>query len=361
MAIKRHDKLYLRQALKLAQKGLGLTNPNPMVGAILVKNDKIIGQGYHHKVGASHAEVNALKNAKGNVAGATLYVNLEPCCHFGRTGPCTEAIIKAGIKRVVCADRDPHTKVNGKGIQALRRAGIQVDCGALQKEARKLNEAFYTFHTKKRPFVVAKFACSLDGRIATKTSDSKWITNNAARNYARGLRGMYQGVAIGGHTIIADNPHLGARHKNAQDPLRVVLDSQLSLPLTSKVLRDHNVLIATSSFANPKKLKALRQAGFSLVQFKGKTIPVRGLLKELYKREIVSILVEGGGAVLGSFFDAHVVDKVFIFYAPIIIGGSQAVSAIRGDGVATVKAAPRLKNIFSKKFGDNWLVSGSIN
>src|SRR3989344_2010898 len=227
---------FLKETLKLAKKGLGKVNPNPMVGAVIVKNNKIIGKGYHKKFGYPHAEIEALKNCQQNPKGATLYVNLEPCSHFGKTPPCADAIIKAGIKKVVCCTQDPNPK-------ALGKTGIEISFGLLEQEARQLNEAFFTFHEKKRPFIAIKFAASLDGKIATQRGDSKWITNEKARKYSRALRKQYQAVLVGINTVLKDNPHLG-------DSLRIILGSKI--PKNSQVLRNKNILII-----NPKNIHDL--------------------------------------------------------------------------------------------------------
>ncbi len=355
------DTLFLKQTLALAQKGLGWTNPNPLVGAILVKDGKIIGQGYHHRVGQAHAEVEALRSTKqaghSNV-GATLYLNLEPCSFQGRQPPCTPALIAAGIKRVVICTLDPNPRVNGRGVRQLRQAGMRVDLGLLEKEAKILNEAFFTFHKTKRPFVAIKYASSLDGKIATRTHDSKWITNDSARAYARSLRATYQAILVGIETVLQDNPHLGSRQTGNPDPLRIILDDRLRIPLRSLVLRDKNVLIITSQRASAHKKKALLKKGITVIQQSGSRISLPQLMKELYNREIVSVLVEGGGSVLGSFIDQCLADKAYIFQAPLIIGGEDAISAVRGQGSNTVASACHLKNISRLEFGDNLLTTG---
>ena len=349
------DVRYLEMALRLARKGLGQTFPNPMVGAVVVKRGRIVGRGYHRKAGSAHAEVEALAAAGVHAKGATLYVNLEPCGHWGRTPPCADAIIQAKIKRVVCCMRDPHKVAHG-GVEKLKRAGVAVSVGGLAQEARDLNEAFFTFHEMLRPFVAIKFAASLDGKIATRTGDSKWITNGRARAYARALRGHYQAILVGINTVLHDDPHLGVRTKNRPDPLRIILDSTLRIPLKSRVLRDENVLIFTTKRASGKKKRMLIERGVEVVEM-GSRIDVKALIRELYKREIISVLVEGGGEVSGSFVDARCVDKVYTFHAPVLIGG-EAKSAIGGRGTKKVNHALRLTRITRKTFGDNTLVVG---
>lgn len=333
------DQFFLKETLKLAKKGIGWTNPNPMVGAILVKNGSIVGKGYHKRVGSAHAEIEAIKSSKDSLKGATLYINLEPCSHFGRTPPCVDEIIKAKITRVVCSTLDPNPKVSGRGIAKLKKAGIDVSVGILEYRARILNETFFTFHEKNRPFIALKFASSLDGKIATKTGDSKWITNEKARIYARNLRGQYQAILVGINTVIKDNPHLGTRIKNKKNPPRIILDSHLKIPLESYVLRDSNVLIITTSTANKQKLKQLNKRGIEVLVLSGDKISIPKLLQKLKAIEIISVMVEGGGKTIGSFVDSGFVDKVYAFVSPIIIGGKQAISAVEGRGVEKINQA----------------------
>lgn len=332
------DNKFLKLTLKLAKRGLGWTNPNPMVGSIIVNGGKIIGKGYHKKAGFPHAEIEAITFARRHhkrLKGATMYVNLEPCSHFGKTPPCVDAIIQAGIKRVVVSTLDPNPKVQGMSLAKLKKAGIAASVGILEDEARRLNESFFIFHEKKRPFVAIKFAASLDGKIATTSGDSKWITNEKARKFARKLRSQYQGVLVGINTVLQDDPHLGVRTKGKKDPLRVIMGSKLHLSVNSQVFRDQNFTMVNTESV-PKLLSLLREKG------------------------IISLLVEGGGKTLGSFFDAKVVDKVYAFHAPIIIGGGKTISAVEGAGVSFIKDAMSLKDISHKKFGDNLLTTGYV-
>lgn len=356
--MKNSDELFMRQALDLAIKGMSWTFPNPMVGAVLVKNGKIIGSGYHTKVGMPHAEIEAFNDAIDDPREATLYVSLEPCSVFGRMPPCVDEIIKRGVTKVVCAVKDPNPKVNGAGIKKLEEAGITVVSDILSEEARKVNEAFFTFHEKKRPFVAIKFASSLDGKLATKTGDSKWITNEKERKYARSLRAEHQAILVGINTVLHDNPNLGAREKGKKDPLRIILDSTLKIPLDSDVLRDDSVLIITTTNADAKHLQQLQDKGIAVLQLPNEKIHIPDLVKELYKREIISVFVEGGAEALGSFADAKIVDRVYACFAPLIIGGRDAISSVKGDGVAKVMDALRLKDVTVKMFDDNLVVSG---
>ncbi len=352
------DEFFIRMCLRLARRGTGQTNPNPMVGAVLVRDGKIIGSGFHRRFGSPHAEVEAIRSAHGSVDDATLYVNLEPCCHTGKTPPCTDAIISAGITRVICAMQDPNPQVSGNGFACLRNAGIDVQTGILETDARHVNEAFITYHEKKRPFVAIKFAASLDGKIATKTGDSKWITDEKARAFARSLRGGYQAVLVGINTILADNPHLGTRIRGKRDPLRIILDSRLRIPLGANMLRDTNVLLITSKNADKEKMAQLTAMGIPLLQLNETVMQVPTILSELYNRGVISILVEGGGGVLGSFTDAILIDKVYAFHSPVLIGGRSAVSAIEGEGSESIATAIRLTRIQRKIFTDSMLTIG---
>lgn len=332
--------------------------PNPMVGAVIVKNDKIVAEGFHKKVGLPHAEIEAFNRIKKNITvGATLYVNLEPCSHFGKTPPCTDAIIESGIKRVVLCTLDPNPKVSGKGISALKKAGIEVELGLLEKEAKKLNEVFFTFHQKKRPFIALKFASSLDGKIATYTFDSKGITEKKAVEYSYSLRSKYQAILVGVNTVLFDNPNLGSHSKIRRDPLRVILDSKLQIPLESQILRDKNVLIATTEAADPIKKEHFKKLGIEVLIFKGNRIPLDKLLKALTEKEVISVLVEGGGEVLGSFIDENLFDKLYAFYSLIIIGGKNAITTVGGKGVDLISQAKKFQVESFKKIGDDFLIT----
>ncbi len=357
------DIKFLKEALRLAKKGTGWVNPNPMVGAVVVKNGKIISKGYHKKFGGPHAEIEAFNASKSDIKGATLYVSLEPCCHLGKkTPPCTEAIIKAGIKKVVCATLDPNSQVSGQGLKKLQAFGIEtVVIDELKESARELNAPFFTFFEKHRPYIVLKFAASLDGKIATAKGESKWITNEKARAYARDLRGQYQAVLVGVGTVLADDPHLGTRTKNKKDPTRIILDPKLSLPMNSQILRDKNILILTTILCDKKKKKYLQEKDFQVIVFSSKIITIKQMLSELTKRNITSVLVEGGSQTLGYFVENKIADKIYVFYAPIIIGSQNALGAIGGLGAQNLKDALRLLNITIKKIADNFLVTGTTN
>lgn len=353
------DELYINTALALAKKGLSFTNPNPLVGAVIVRNGKVLSSGYHHQAGLPHAEIEALNSLKEDSKGAAFYVNLEPCCYFGKTPPCTDAIIKSGISKVVCSTLDPNPKVSGKGVEKLRKSGIKVIVGVLEEEAKLINETFFTYHIKKRPFIALKFAQSLDGKLATFSGDSKWITNQRSRDLARSLRASFQGILVGINTILNDDPHLGVRKKGFKDPIRIILDSDLKISLNARVLRDNNVIIATTKKADQKKLKILQEKNIQVLIFDGENILLDKLIKKLYDLKIISVLVEGGGEILGSFIDEKVFDKVFIFTAPILIGGKKA-KTIGGQGVFQVRDALKLNMITYKKIKEDLLITGYL-
>lgn len=354
------DSYFIKKTLLLAKKGVGWVNPNPMVGAVIVKNGEIISQGYHKRAGLAHAEIEAINSAREKLKNATLYVNLEPCSHHGKTPPCTEAIIKSGINRVVFSVTDPNPAVLGGGVIALKKAGIKVTTGILENEARELNEAFFTFHEKKRPFIAIKFASSLDGKIATKTGDSKWISNEKARKYSHILRSRYQAILVGSNTVLHDDPHLGSRLKGKRDPIRIIIDPTLKIPLTSKVLRNTNILIISTRHADKFKLAELKKRNIDLIKFNTSEIPLTEIIKELSKREIISILVEGGGETIGRFVDQKLVDKVYAFHSPILIGGKTATSAVMGTGFEKVNEALRLTGVSHKLFDDTVLTIGKV-
>ena len=324
----------MRRALALARCGIGKTSPNPAVGAVLVRDGKIVGEGWHKRAGGPHAEIFAI--ATGNARGATLYVTLEPCGTHGRTPPCTDAIIAAGIRRVVVAARDPNPCHNGRGLVVLRRAGIQCATGLLADEATQLNSAFNKWITTGKPLVIAKAALSLDGKMATRTGDSKWITSDAARREAHKLRAGVDAIMVGAGTVIADNPRLTLRHGiRGRQPWRVVVDSRGRSPRTANLFTDaqcHRTIVCTSKLAPVKWRHSLALLGVTVLVLPAEKLPV--LLAELGRMEITSVLVEGGSELLGAFFDAGLVDQVAFFFAPKIIAGAPAMSKalnITGD------------------------------
>jgi diaminohydroxyphosphoribosylaminopyrimidine deaminase/5-amino-6-(5-phosphoribosylamino)uracil reductase len=342
------DVYFMGRALMLARKGH--PSPNPRVGAVVVKDGVIIGEGFHERAGMPHAEVNALKGIE--AAGATLYVTLEPCSHHGRTPPCTDAIIDAGIGRVVCAMRDPNPKVDGIGL--LTEAGIPVDVGIMEDEARRLNEAFISYLDTNRPFTVLKCGMSLDGKIATKTGASKWITSQASRERAREMRENYDAILVGIGTVLADDPSL--RSSGDKHPLRIILDSTLRIPRTSDVLSDDNVLVVTTTRAEAGRREALEQEGIEVLVCGDETVDLVRLLSLLGERGVTSLLVEGGSTVHGSFVQAGLVDKVLFFIAPLLIPGSTSLTAVGGEGIERLEEALRLGTMKVRRYGDDILI-----
>ncbi|NLZ52061.1 MAG: bifunctional diaminohydroxyphosphoribosylaminopyrimidine deaminase/5-amino-6-(5-phosphoribosylamino)uracil reductase RibD [Thermoanaerobacteraceae bacterium] len=315
------DEYFMQRALELAEKGRGATGENPMVGAVLVKDGKILGEGYHKKAGGAHAEIEALKAAGPNANGATMYVNLEPCSHYGKTPPCTEAIIKAGIARVVAAMEDPNPKVSGRGFKKLKDAGIDVAVGVLEDKALKLNEVFVKNMSHKTPFVVAKIAQTMDGKIALSSGKSKWITGEASRKKAHELRNVYDAVLVGIGTVLADNPRLNCRLANkTKDPIKIILDSSAQLPMESKVLDSGKVILAATSHADEGRLRKLQNKGVEVIKTSQDTVNLKELLMKLFDMGICSVLIEGGPRVFTSFLKEELLDKLVVFLAPKIIG-----------------------------------------
>lgn len=358
-----HEK-FMSKALKLALKAKGKTSPNPMVGALVVKDGRITGKGFHEKAGSPHAEIIALDEAGRSSRGAELYVTLEPCVHFGRTPPCVNRIISSGIKEVFIGMIDPNPLNNGKGIQILRQNKIKVKVGFLEKELRKMNEVFVKYITQKLPFVTVKVAESLDGRIATRTGDSKWITSDKSRSFAHRLRGGYDAVMVGVNTVLRDNPRLDAWYSD-RHPVKVVVDTQLSTPQDAAIFSvNTNVIIVTLSTRpgqeteNRKALAA--KARILEVKEKSGQINIKDMLKRLAQLEITNILVEGGGTLIGSFFDDGLVDKAMFFISPKIIGGKEAIGSVMGKGITRIDNAIRLKEIKMRRFGEDILVEGYL-
>ncbi len=355
------DAKWMAQALALAERGRGKVEPNPMVGCVIVKAGKLIGKGYHRRFGGPHAEPNALADAGAKAKGATVYVNLEPCAHYGKTPPCVDALIKAEVAKVVFAVRDPNPPTNGKGARKLRRAGIEVVERVLAEEAAELNAAFLKWITAGRPLVTLKWAMSLDGKIATRTGDSKWITGEAARRYAHKLRAWNQAILVGVGTVLQDDPLLTCRIPGGRDPIRIVLDSKLRTPLDSQLVQtagDAPVIIATLRSAAKTKRQKLVQAGVEVinVRSKRKRIDLASLLDALGRRGISTLLVEGGSEVHGAFADAGLVDRVAAFVAPKLIGGADAKPAVAGLGAKLVADGLGLRSVSQKRLGDDLLI-----
>jgi diaminohydroxyphosphoribosylaminopyrimidine deaminase/5-amino-6-(5-phosphoribosylamino)uracil reductase len=359
------DEKYMFRALELANKARGFTSPNPLVGAVIVKNDRIIGEGYHKKRGENHAEINAFDSAKESVEGATLYVNLEPCSHYGKTPPCADKIIEKKIKRVVVAMTDPNPKVAGRGIEKLKAAGIQVDVGILKEQAALLNEVFIKYITKNVPFVHLKAGMSLDGKIATRSGQSRWITGGESRKEVHQLRAYYSGIMAGIQTVIDDDPELTCRDYEGSNPVRIVVDTKLRIPLDSKVLLNQEnapTIIATTESADKEKLARLETMGVKILtipEYEGH-VCLKSLMQELGNMEIDSILLEGGATLNYSSLKENIVDKVSIYIAPMLIGGQLAPSPVGGEGVLHLSDAVKLTNINYSQVGKDIKIEGYI-
>lgn len=344
---------FMEQAYQESIKGLGKTRPNPVVGAAVVKNGKVISKGAHLRAGGAHAEVIALSNAGKRAKGADLYVTLEPCSTFGRTPPCADKIINSGIKRVFIGAKDPNPAHNGRGIYALRKSGIKVKTGFLEKQIKDSNRIFFKYITKKIPFVTVKVAQSLDGKIATHRRDSKWITSQRSRALAHKLRKEFDAVITGTNTVIVDNP----RFEEAR--LRIIIDSKLRTPAKAKIFSSGKAIIATTKLAPKTRMSLFRKKAEILIcPLKDGKVDLLFLLKELAQHEISSVLVEAGGELVGSFFDNNLVDRVLFFIAPKIIGGKDAIAAVAGKGISKIKDIFRLKEYEVLQVQDDLLVGG---
>jgi diaminohydroxyphosphoribosylaminopyrimidine deaminase / 5-amino-6-(5-phosphoribosylamino)uracil reductase len=361
------DEKYMQQALELAGKGVGWTTPNPMVGALVVKDGRVVGRGYHQRAGGPHAEVNAIDDAGSRARGATLYVTLEPCNHVGRTPPCTRKIIEAGIRRVVVAMDDPNPGVTGGGNATLQDRGIAVTTGVCETEARTLNEAFVTWVTTGRPFVIAKCASTLDGRLATRTGDSRWVTGPASRQFVHRIRHGIDGIMVGVETVKKDNPSLTTRldGEKGSDPTRIILDTHLSTPPTAKILHqvsDAPTWLVCGPDAPADRRKALENAGARVfnVPLKEGRIDLSTLMEKLGAMDITSLLIEGGGTVLGAAFAAEIVDKVCFFYAPKILGGNDGVPICRGVGPESMEQSIPVHDLIVFRFDADVMLQGYL-
>ena len=358
------DEDYMQEALHLARKAAGRTSPNPLVGAVIVKDGRIVGDGWHRKAGTPHAEVHALRMAGELARGATLYVTLEPCAHYGRTGPCAKAVAEAGIKKVVMAMKDPNPLVAGKGIRILEDAGIEVVTGVCEAEAMELNEVFLKWMMKKLPFVVLKTAMTLDGKIASATGQSQWITNEASRLRGHELRDLYDGILVGIGTVLSDDPSLTTRlpDGNGRNPVRIVVDSKARTPLTARLVTDGQAktLIAVAEAAPQERVAALTAAGAEVVCVNaGEQVNLYRLMKLLAEREICSVFVEGGGTVNFSLLQAGLVDKVYTFIAPKLLGGRTALTPVEGEGFNLMEAV-RLERVQTELLDGDILLTGYV-
>ncbi|MSR65041.1 MAG: bifunctional diaminohydroxyphosphoribosylaminopyrimidine deaminase/5-amino-6-(5-phosphoribosylamino)uracil reductase RibD [Verrucomicrobiae bacterium] len=375
----------MRRALALAERACGQTSPNPVVGAVVARRGKIVGEGFHKGAGEPHAETLALKAAGKRAKGAVLYVTLEPCCTQGRTPPCTDAILRAGIKRVVIATEDPNPKHHKRGIAILRHKGLKVQVGLLKDEAVRLNVVFNKWIITGLPFVTLKVAMSLDGKIATELGESKWITGPEARAFAHKLRARHDAVLVGINTVLRDDPALTVRKTLVaqasppvnvsssqagtpvlpKQPFRIVLDTSGRIPLTSQLLGDRfrqKTIVVTTKRCGVSRREEIQSRGAKVLvaPLRGDTVDLLWALRQLARMEITSILVEGGGEAIASFLEQDLADRAIFFYAPIVIGGKNSVNAVGGKGIARIEDALRLRNMSCQKIGNDWLVTGEL-
>lgn len=361
-----NDRTMMKRALRLAAKGRGRTSPNPMVGAVVVREGEVVGEGYHEEYGGPHAEVNALRRAGEAARGATVYVTLEPCNHHGKTPPCTDALLKAGVERVIVGMRDPNPHVEGYGGDFLHRRGMTVSLGLLEQECRELNQAFIKYITRGLPYVVVKAAATLDGRIATRAGDSRWISNERSRAFVHELRCAADAILIGIGTALADDPLLTARPSTkipCRQPVRVVLDRELRISPVSQIVKTASsvpALVVCGEEASPEREKVLRTAGVDILRIPERDGRLRlgRLLEELGKRQVTNLLVEGGGRVIGEFIERRFVDEFHFFYAPKILCDPEGTPLAGGNPKERMSEAHRVYDLKTRRFGGDVLISG---
>lgn len=361
-----YDEKYMRLAMQLAGNAIGRTSPNPLVGAVIVKDNRVVGCGWHRKAGTPHAEVHALNQAGELAQGADVYVTLEPCAHYGKTPPCAKALVEAKVKNVYGGLLDVNPKVAGKGFKILEDAGIHVEYGFLQDELRKQNEVFFKWIEHKKPFVVLKAAMTLDGKIATATGQSKWITNETSRAYGYKLRDIYDGIMVGINTVIEDNPMLTARVDGGKNPIRIVVDSSLRIDINANVVQDKSAktIVATTDKADKDKILKLQAQDIDVIvvdKDENDKVDIEKLLDILGQQNICSILVEGGATLSGSFVAKKLVDKVYFFIAPKIVGGKEAKTPVAGTGILNLQEALALKDIQIEKLEEDILIIGRVD
>lgn len=356
------DKYYMDLAIDMARKTKGQTSPNPMVGAIVVKNGRIVGMGAHLRAGEPHAEVHALNMAGKEAEGSTIYVTLEPCSHHGKTPPCAERIVKEKVKRVVVATLDPNPLVSGSGVDLIEKAGIKVTVGVLKDEAKRLNEVFNKYITTRLPYVTVKTAMTLDGKIATSTGSSKWITGEKARAFVHELRHQHDAIMVGIGTVMKDNPSLTVRmEQEGIHPIRVIIDSDLRLPLDYKLVTDQEAptWVFTASNVNQEKIEALQEKGVKVITTsESSSVSLEEVMKYLGEKQITSVFVEGGAKIIGSLFDKKLIDKYIGFIAPKLVGGINSPTSIGGKGIEEMKNAVSLEDISIETYGNDLCIIG---
>ena len=359
-----NDEFYMQRAIELAKRGEGFVSPNPLVGAVIVKDGKIIGEGWHERCGELHAERNALKNCKEPTQGSTIYVTLEPCCHYGRTPPCTKAIIEAKISRVVIGSRDPNPLVSGKGAEILRKAGIEVIEDFMRDECDKLNPIFFRYITTKLPYVSLKYAMTADGKIATYSGKSKWITNEFSRNDVHRLRKKHRAIMVGIGTVLADNPMLNCRIENGRNPIRIVCDSKLRIPLDCNICRTANKIstLVVSAIENSEKQAELEKMGVKtlILPDKNGKVDLKKLMQYLGEKSIDSVLIEGGGTLAYSALQAKIVNHIYSYIAPKIFGGENAKTPVESVGVEAPDDCFKLKRTNVRELGSDILIEYDV-
>lgn len=355
-----NDEFYMQRAIELAKRGEGFVSPNPLVGAVIVKDGKIIGEGWHERCGELHAERNALKNCKEPTQGSTIYVTLEPCCHYGRTPPCTKAIIEAKISRVVIGSRDPNPLVSGKGAEILRKAGIEVIEDFMRDECDKLNPIFFRYITTKLPYVSLKYAMTADGKIATYSGKSKWITNEFSRNDVHRLRKKHRAIMVGIGTVLADNPMLNCRIENGRNPIRIVCDSKLRIPLDCNICKTANEIstLVVSAIEDSEKQSELEKMGVKtlILPDKNGKVDLKKLMQYLGEKSIDSVLIEGGGTLAYSALQSKIVNHIYSYIAPKIFGGENAKTPVESVGVEAPDDCFKLKRTNIRELGSDILI-----
>jgi diaminohydroxyphosphoribosylaminopyrimidine deaminase/5-amino-6-(5-phosphoribosylamino)uracil reductase len=359
-----NEQQYMRRAIQLAKQGVGWVSPNPMVGAVIVKDGRIIGEGYHQRCGQLHAERNALAALTESAEGAVIYVTLEPCCHYGRTPPCTEAILEHKLARVVIGSRDPNPLVAGKGAELLRQKGVSVETDFLREECDVLNPVFFHYITTGRPYVVMKYAMTLDGKIAAYTGLSQWITGEAARSHVHSLRGRYSGILVGIGTVLADDPMLNCRLEGSHQPVRIIVDSKLRIPLDSKICRtakEYETVVACAQY-DPEKAAALEQLGVRILCLPGKDdrVDLQALMTHLGQDKVDSVLIEGGGQIHEAALRAGIVNHVCAYIAPKLLGGADAKTPVEGLGASHPDQAAKLCGLQITHLGEDLLLEYDV-
>lgn len=352
----------MRRAIELAKSAMGHTSPNPMVGCVVVKDGRIISEACHERYGEYHAERNALLKCNEDTKGAELYVTLEPCCHYGKTPPCTDIIIEKGISKVYIGSMDSNPLVAGQGVKILKQHNIEVECGILEEECRKMNEVFFHFISTNLPFVAVKYAMTLDGKIAAYTGDSKWVTSEESRNDVQYLRKKYTGIMVGINTVLEDNPMLNCRIEEGVNPVRIILDSNVRIPEECNIVKTSEKIKTIIAYCNGDefKIERLKNCGIKFIRTAGKKVDLKELMCKLGEMKVDSVLIEGGASINASAFESGIVNKVYAYIAPKVIMGKDSKSPVGGEGIPLMKDAVNLKNVSVKRIADDILITGYV-